>query len=85
MGVLLLVAALVSGAAAAACGDPKAQNFFRGGETVTDNTLCAYAPVYYCADPLATNYQSGAPRHLAARRRGVPGPPPLAPRPPSKH
>jgi len=56
---LVLLASAFTGSAAAGCGRTQAQNFLLGPSGLTDNSLCAFPPVYYCNDPLATNYQSG--------------------------
>ena len=57
---LLILAAAVTGASAATCQDTTAQNFLLRSADVADNALCAFAPAYYCENPIATNYQSGA-------------------------
>lgn len=64
---LVLLASAFTGSAAAGCGRTQAQNFLLGPSGLTDNSLCAFPPVYYCNDPLATNYQSG--EGAAARAR----------------
>lgn len=68
---LVLLAGAVTGGAAVACGRPQAENFMLGPSGLSNNSLCAYPPVYYCDDPLATNYQSGA---WPSRRRRARGP-----------
>jgi len=54
----LLLAAAAAVAAGQSCQDTTAENF--ATSNIRDDSLCAYEPVYYCADSSATNYLASA-------------------------